>query len=255
MRFSVLFWNIWLDNQINGRRNAQRLLAELNNIVEKYQPDCIGLNEVLQGAEESSPFVLENLETVGYRHNHFAPSSPVDKNWVIGTAVSSKHPLLSPTIISLGKDKFAESEGFPGHTLKAVATKVMLPQGKTIGFVAAHPVHLRPTFLGHHYKHTKALTNFLRTPDFSEDTILGGDFNEPRFMPNSFRQINRNHFNHKSGPLWSPTWRHRASKITPIRANLDKLFWTKKGSIQLLKFKVIPTDVSDHRPIFAIFGY
>ncbi len=255
MKFSVLFWNIWLDNQLEGRRNAQRLVAELNKIVGEYQPDYIGLNEVLQSVNEDSPFILDSLSASGYDHSHFAPSSPVNDDWMVGTAVCSRHPFLSKQNVLLGKDRFAESEGFPGHTLKAVATKIALPQGKVIGFVAAHPVHLRPTFLRHHYKHTRTLADFLKQPEYSEDTILGGDFNEPRFMPFSFRQANQKHLNHRSGPFWSPTWRHRASHLTPVRANLDKLFWTKKGSLRLLEFKVIRTDVSDHRPLFAVFGY
>ena len=41
MTFSILFWNIWLDNQINGEENSKKLLVELKRLIERYKPDSI----------------------------------------------------------------------------------------------------------------------------------------------------------------------------------------------------------------------
>lgn len=256
MQFTVLFWNILLDNQKHGVRNAQKLLSELRVILQTYKPDCIGLNEVLQHKEHMAPLVFQVLAEENYQHRYFAPSSPVDENWVVGTAVASRHPLHDASDIVLGHDIYAETEGFPGHKLKAVATRIRLPNEQVLHFIAAHPVHLRARFLKPHYQHTRALTEFLRGAGLNDEAVvIGGDFNEPRFMPGSFYQANKDWLHHRTGTLLNPTWRYLTARKNPIRANLDKLFWAKNSALQLLNFRVLPIDVSDHRPIIATFVY
>lgn len=256
MQFTVLFWNILLDNQKNGPERAKKLVGELRRILQAYQPDCMGLNEVLQHKQDAAPLVFEALTQEQYHHRYFAPSSPIDHDWLVGTAVASRHPLHTTSDIVLGHDIYAESEGFPGHKLKAVATKVLLPNQQLLHFVAAHPVHLRARFLRPHYQHTKSLTAFLRGAGLSnQPVVIGGDFNEPRFMPGSFYQANKDWLYHRTGTLLNPTWRYLTTRKNPIRANLDKLFWAKDSALQLLNFKVLPIDISDHRPIIATFIY
>lgn len=256
MQFTVLFWNILLDNQKHGLEGAKKLMVELQTILRLYRPDCIGLNEVLQHKSSTAPLIFNLLAEEQYHHRYFTPSSPVNHDWLVGTAVASRHPLHETSDIVLGHDIYAESEGFPGHKLKAIAAKVRLPNKDFVHFIAAHPVHLRARFLKPHYQHTRALTEFLRGSGLSnESVIIGGDFNEPRLMPGSFYRANKDWLHHRTGTVLNPTWRYLSKRGHPIRANLDRLFWTKQSKLQLLNFKVLPIDVSDHRPIIATFAH
>jgi endonuclease/exonuclease/phosphatase family metal-dependent hydrolase len=253
MEVSVLFWNLWYDNQLDGPRQSEKLLSKLSDIVETHQPNCIGLNEVLQHKDAASPFVLDFLKKLGYKHSYFAVASPINDEWLIGAAIVSKHPLIKPEPIVLGDDTPATRRGFPGQTVKSVAAHVRLPGGKTIGFVATHPIALRLYTVRVHYIHTKSLSDFVSAGPYATNTIIGGDFNEPMRFPRSFKKMHEATLHHKSGTFRNPTWRYNASQRTPIRANLDRLFWTKQGTLELKKFEIIATNVSDHRPLAAVF--
>jgi endonuclease/exonuclease/phosphatase (EEP) superfamily protein YafD len=104
-----------------------------------------------------------------------------------------------------------------------------------------------------HFRHTKVLADFINSSEYSTCTIVGGDFNEPMFFPRSFKRLTRNQLHHKTGTKRNPTWRHNTWKKTPLRANLDRLFWTNDGTIEILHFSIIESHVSDHRPIYAEF--
>jgi len=253
MQLSILFWNIWLDNQINSQKSQQKLLDGLGCIIEKYQPDCIGLNEVMQHVESSAPFVLDFLKGLGYKNNYYAPASPFSDDWLIGSSLSSRLALDSITDISISADSSAKRKGYKGYSIKAITTKVILPNNEKIGLVIAHPLCLYPHNLINHYQGTSSLRRLLQTAAFSENTIIGGDFNEPSFMPRSFKNTTSEILNFKTGTLRYPTWRHKALHMTPLRSNLDQVYWTKKGSIQLTNFEIIDSDISDHRPVLAIF--
>lgn len=254
MKFNVLFWNIWLNNQINGPANSSKLLDELQRITAEYQPDCIGLNEVLQQSSASLPFVTDYLKTLGYAFTYFAPASPLTNEWLIGAAVSSRLPLTSTNIIVLGQDTFADIRGYPSHTVDAISTEIRFKDDRVVNFIVAHPIAIKWPTIKEHFRHTTALTKIIHSPRYLTNTILGGDLNEPLHLPGSFTKTNRATLNHRSGSFRNPTWRHNASPITPIRANLDQLFWTKKGILELGSFKVISSNISDHRPLFAEFS-
>lgn len=253
MKISVLFWNIWLNNQLKGSQNSQELLEGFKSIVETYQPDCIGLNEVLKNKDEQFPFVVKFLEQLGYKHTHFAPASPLSDEWTIGVAVCSKYPLGKTSNIELGKDIWANYRGYPNETVKAIATKIRVSGTQELNLITAHIILLRPSTLKEHYKQSKALTNVLKKPAYLQNTIIGGDFNEPKFMPKSFKSRNKATHHHQTGTFLNPTWKYDASNKTLIRANLDRLFWSKEGSLELLKFEVVDTNISDHKPIYAVF--
>jgi endonuclease/exonuclease/phosphatase (EEP) superfamily protein YafD len=242
-----------MENQFNGPENASKLLDELSRLINKYQPDCLGLNEVLQHVDAPSPFVLDYLKTLGYKYSYFAPSSPIKPDWLIGSAVCSRLPLQDTEDIILGEDVPASRRGIAGQTHKSIATKVQVGSGASVGLIVAHLVHLRSYTLRAHYQEQHVLAQFIRRNTYGERTIVGGDFNEPRWFPRSFRSLVGSLLYHKTGTLRKHTWHHNASEKTIVRANLDRLFWTKKSKLKLKEFLVVPTDISDHKPIFTTF--
>ncbi len=253
MTFSVLFWNIWLENQINGEANAGLLIGEFARLIERYNPDIIGLNELLQHIDHTEPYIVKLLKTHGYKYAHFAPASPYTHEWTIGSGVASKQPLSDLDEIELGYDTRADRRGFPGHTVKAISCKVEIVD-KTPTVIVSHLTCLRGHTLKDHYQQSQKLKNYFET-HAQQDTIIGGDFNEPSFMPKSFRKQVGHTMHHKSGSKLNPTWSHNAGKLTPLRANLDQLYWSRKSNFTLQKFEVIDSQVSDHKPLFAIFEY
>jgi endonuclease/exonuclease/phosphatase (EEP) superfamily protein YafD len=161
--------------------------------------------------------------------------------------------LDSPQDVTLGENRLARRQEYMGRSVKAITTKLVLPNNKKVGLVVAHPLCLFPRNLLVHYQATYNLRRLLRTDEFSKDTIIGGDFNEPSFMPRSFKNTTSKILNFKTGSIAQPTWRLNASHRTLIRANLDQLYWTKKGSLQLTGFEIIDSGISDHKPLLATF--
>jgi endonuclease/exonuclease/phosphatase family metal-dependent hydrolase len=252
MQFSVVFWNIWLKNQLRGEAHATRLLNELTQIVETYQPDCIGLNEVLQHVQASSPFVLDHLKRLGYTHSHFALASSFTDEWLIGAGFASRHRAVTQSIV-LSEDVPAERRGYKGHTLKAIVAQVTLPEGKKVDVVVAHPLALRPDTYKAHRQATHVLADLLRQDELAHTAVLGGDFNESVHWPHSFHRATADLLNYKTGTLMRPTWQHNAWAFTPLRINLDHVYWPQNNSIILKHFEVIDSKVSDHRPLYARF--
>lgn len=254
MKLKILFWNIWLENQLGGPEKTDQLLSELQNIIDTNNPDIIGLNEVLKHSSHDIPLINKWLHSKGYIHNYFSHGSPISSDWDIGSAVCSKFPLVDTEEIELGKNATAKKRGHGDHQVKAIATKIKLEGYKKVGFIVAHPINLKPSTIIDHFAHTKKLSDFVLDSDYRHSTIIGGDFNEPMHFPKSFKSRTDKHFHHKTGSKISPTWRHNTWKITPLRANLDRLFWSKDGSIKLDHFEIIESHISDHRPIFATFN-
>ena len=253
MILKVIFWNIWLENQISGPEKTEQLLTELQKIIKIHNPDVLGLNEVLKHFSHEIPLINMWLHSRGYIYNYFSHGSPISKDWDIGSTICSKYPLTETQEIELGNNNTAKKRGHGDHQVKAIATKIKLPNSKQIGFIVAHPINLKPSTIIDHFKHTKNLSDFVLNSDYNQNTIIGGDFNEPLYFPKSFKSRTDRHFHHKTGSKSNPTWRHNSWRVTPLRANLDRLFWSKNGRLQLEHFEIIESHVSDHRPLFATF--
>jgi endonuclease/exonuclease/phosphatase family metal-dependent hydrolase len=253
MKLKILFWNIWLENQLKGIERSDNFITELTNIIKEYKPDCIGLNEVLKHSEHEIPLVNSLLKSLGYNYHYFSHTSPFTNDWDIGSAICSKIPLKNIEEIELGRNATAEKKGHNNCPVKALAAKIITNDDLEIGIIVAHPINLKPSTIKDHFIHTRNLSNFVRNSSYMNNTVIGGDFNEPMYFPRSFKSRTAGHLHHITGTKRNPTWRHNTWRKTPLRANLDKLFWTKDGALELTEFKVIESHVSDHRPLFAEF--
>jgi endonuclease/exonuclease/phosphatase (EEP) superfamily protein YafD len=90
----------------------------------------------------------------------------------------------------------------------------------------------------------------MRAPALQKATIIGGDFNQFKFMPRLWKS--RQHYHRATGSLLNPTWRLMGK--LPIQANYDNIFWTKCGVLNLEEFKVLDRNPSDHAPLIARFS-
>ncbi len=254
MKFSIVYWNIWLDNQTHSTR-AKALLGALDSLIKKYEPDCFGLSEVLMpSSARSKSQILTHLKKRGYTHVHYLASGPWTQQWDIGDAIVSKYPLKKCGGITLGDHYTVEGKDPSGQQAQAAEADVVLSQETTVRVIVAHLMNLRIHKLPTHFKHQKSLTgHYSAKLQGQTGVIAGGDFNEPTFMPFSFARRNRRHLNVRTGSVHTPTWFKNANKQSLLRANPDKVFWSKNSDIQLDYFRVIADCTSDHRPLYARF--
>lgn len=253
MVLTVLYWNIWLDNQIKGEASAEVLLKELKRLCLQYKPDFIGLNEVLMNNKTGKLFVLDYLaRECGYTFNSFAPASELTDEWTIGAGFCSKTEPSSIDTFVLCNDSSAEKRGYEGRKIRAVAAHVA-HMGKQFQIIVAHPPLFRCHTVKDHYAATKTIEELVRSEEYSKNTILGCDFNEPGFTPNAFKHAIKDSMYMRTGTAFDTTWRHRAKPTALIRANLDQLYWSKDGDLTLTTFEVVKTSISDHRPLVATF--
>ena len=225
----------------------QLIKNRFDQIIDDHKPDVLGLNEVLADKNGESP-LLKHLEGQGY-HTFFAPFSPENNGKLSGSALASRVEPSEINFHDLGPDKYGAIRGFPGHTIKLIQAK--LPHGKShVNIVVNYLAHLVPWNWPAHIKHHKNFRRLMRDPDLQATTIIGGDFNQLKFMPRMWGA--KSLYHRATGTLFHPTWK-LAGKIPIIQANYDNIFWTKCGTISLDQFKILERYPSDHTPLVARF--
>jgi len=249
--FSILFWNIWFYNQIEGEASADRLLSELKRFVDQHEPDFVILNEVVHSSEDRSVLVIEYLQQLGYTYTHCASPGRLH-DWLIGAALCSRFKISRTEDIVISKDSFAAKRGYSGSTKKAISAQAALPGGHELKIIVAHPLALIDAPKDHRVAMNK-LNQLVHSEAYAENTILIGDMNEWRLIPGAFRGKAADVMHSRTGSVLNPTWRYNAHRFTPLRANLDYLYWSKNSEFCLKDFKVLSSNVSDHRPLLATF--
>jgi endonuclease/exonuclease/phosphatase family metal-dependent hydrolase len=246
--FSAIFWNVWVESQLTAVK-LQRLYARFDDIIAKHKPDAFGLNEVLSHNGTEQPPLLKYLESKGYR-TFFAPFSPESNGHFSGSAFASRIEPENITVHVLGPDKYGARRGHPGHTVKLIHAKLS-HAGMPVHLVVNYLAHLMPYNWAMHMQHHKAFRAVVRTPELQTATIIGGDFNQFKFMHRLWGA--RSIYDRATGTLLHPTWRLLGGKIPIFQANYDNIFWTKCGKLLLKDFRVLDRNPSDHAPLFASF--
>lgn len=169
-----------------------------------------------------------------------------------GVVICSKFKLSDKQRHVISKNGSAAKFGYPDFDKEIISATVTLPQGSKVKLVAAHPTAtvdgMKP-----HRAGIKSLAQLMHSKPFAHDTLLIGDMNQWRFFPGSLRSQLKDLMHVRTGSFWRPTWRYNAHRFTPLRANLDYVYWSKTSDFSLKDFKVLTSDVSDHRPLLATF--
>ena len=243
---TTLFWNVWVESQQTPTK-LQTLKKRFDDIIAAHAPDVVGLNEVLADKKGISA-LLKHLEKRGY-HTNFAPFSPENNGQLCGSALASRTKPTQITHHDLGPDKYGAIRGFPGNTIKLIQAR--LPHGnRQINVVVNYLAHLVPWNWPAHIQHHKAFRSVMRLPDLQNTTIIGGDFNQFKFMHRMWGA--KSLYHRATGSLLRPTWK-LAGKIPIIQANYDNIFWTKCGTLNLEEFHMLERSPSDHTPLIARF--
>lgn len=243
---TTLFWNVWVESQQAPER-LQLLKNRFDHIIANHKPDVFGLNEVMADKDGNSP-LLNYLEKQGY-HVFFAPFSPENNGQYSGSALASREKPTKILHHDLGPDKYGAIRGFPGHTIKLIQAN--LPHGKhNVNIVVNYLAHLVPWNWPAHIGHHRSFRRLMRAPELQTGTIIGGDFNQFKFMPHMWGA--KSLYHRATGTLLRPTWK-LAGKIPIIQANYDNIFWTKCGKVELQEFEILDRHPSDHTPLVAKF--
>lgn len=254
MKFSVFSWNIWHINQISGKDKLNHLLQELKNLANQYNPDCFVLCEVVQPDQNKLPPVVEHLRKLGYVNYHYGRMIIMESPdyCMSGVAICSKFKLTDKQQHVISKNGSAAKFGYPDFDKEIISATMSLPQGSKIKVVSAHPTAtidgIKP-----HTDGIRNISKLMHSPEFAENTILMGDMNQWRFLPRSLQARLTDIMHVKNGSFLKPTWRYNAHRFTPLRLNLDYVYWSKTSDLQLKSFKVLSSSVSDHRPLLATF--
>lgn len=247
--FSTIFWNVWVESQLTGDK-LQHLCNRFDEFIANYKPDAFGLNEVLSHNGRELPPLLKHLESRGYR-TFFAPFSPEATGHFSGSAIATRVDPLELSVHELGPDKYGARRGHPGNTIKLIRARLAHPSGMPLNIVVNYLAHLMPYNWAAHVKHHRAFRAVMRAPELQTATIIGGDFNQFKFMPRLWGA--RSLYDRATGTLLHPTWKLLGGKIPIIQANYDNIFWTKCGKLLLQEFKVLDRQPSDHAPLLATF--
>ncbi len=244
---SILFWNVWLDNQQNGGERLEILRTQLATLIEENNPDIVALNEVLRSGDDGEPGLLSTLRSSGYVHSEYAEARPLSEDWHIGCVFASRKRTHRILVQSVGYDIGAHHRGYSGREVKLIRASL-----DGFDLIVVHLMNITTRRLRTHFQHQQRLIELICQWKL-KNVIMVGDFNEPRRMPFSFASRMRAEFENRTGRYRSPTWRHRNSGKNTLRSNLDKVFWTKDGDVELVEFKILDGKVSDHQPLFARF--
>ena len=245
---TAIFWNTWFYVQ-NGRRdNGTELVKRLADLIYQHNPDVFGLNEVVVNRHDKSSPVISFLEKQKY-HCYFANFSPVDDNWAVGNLLAAKYKPLHVSEHILGADSQAARRGYPGCSVKAISAD--LEYGPTtVTIVLNYMCSLYPYDWAIHYEHRKNYERLVGKIT-NRNLIIGGDFNETKYMLPWLRLPK--HLKRKTGSLTNPTWRLNGKRAHLAFANYDNVVYCEDGSLKLKSFNVLHRTPSDHSPLLAVF--
>jgi endonuclease/exonuclease/phosphatase family metal-dependent hydrolase len=245
-----LFWNVWNINQWFPKRH--KLVPErLDAIIKEYNPDVIGLNEVSAEKNSEDGMLIQHLRDAGY-HVHYAPFGP--EQWgdlSSGSVLASRRPVADVRAVPLGPNLVAAIyRREKHHTVKALCGRVPVDGGGHVNIIVSHLAHLVPYNWGVHITHNRALRKLLEEDGLKSRTIMGGDFNEFKFMSDLWHKKAGLH--RATGTFLNPTWKV-SGKYRILQANYDNIYWTRCGDLELQEFKVLKNWPSDHSPLVARF--
>lgn len=254
MQITTLYWNVWLDNHIVSEERRRAVWHRLEELIDEYQPDAIGLNEVVTDDEKQPAPIMKVVEKQGFTAKYL-PNIPLPDGKYMGNVLASKHPLLDYRLIDIGPNVVAEyHDGFKNRRVIHLLATIRLKPGYEFSFAVIHQLPLYPRAIIEHYYQQPPLAKAVSSPDLIQPVVFGGDFNELKYMPRSFYSTVKSAFHRKTGTYLQPTWLAYAIPWSPVRANYDHVYWSRNSDlIKLKSFKIVKDHPSDHAPLVAVF--
>ena len=254
MKITSLFWNVWLNNHLASKERREAVWQRFRELIDEYDPDVVGLNEVVTDDQKHEAPLVSILRENGY-HAHYEPEIPLVTGRYMGNVLASKHAISDYRMIKLGYNVVADKHGEAGNDV--------LEQFATISPEGASPftfgvIHLLPLYLyaiPEHFRQQAPLAKYMNDTKLLHPAIIGGDFNEFKRMPRSFYSLVRKNYKRRTGTYINATWTAYANDWHPVRGNYDHVYWSRNHpKLQLDSFQVSHKHPSDHAPVIAIFN-
>lgn len=227
----LLSWNVYFPYFAHDSSYVVETLKSFDQL------DVICIQEYVQGGKDKA---TQWLKSKGYSID-FLPFSH-DDNLHLGVMTAVRKGLSYKTKpVVLREDGPIPSRPF--ENLRGMLATTVNNQ------VTIYNIHLtfpRPHTVDMRKREFAKLQEFLAQVPKNQNWFMCGDFN---FLPgDSRRKYLKQEYKSFTGSVVSKTWRNHR-KFTPVRANLDYLFWNGKNidvQARLMEF-----NHSDHRPMLA----
>jgi len=233
----VLSYNIHYGQGTDGEYDVERLAR----VIERVQPDLVGLQEVDVGVRRSGR--VHQARRLGEFTGMAVRYGPTQhyQGGLYGNAVLSRLPVLDVAIHPL-----PYSESTPEKTTYprgAVAVTVRTPDGGSLRFVSTHFQH---NVAEDRVAEAKAINRLFADADDGPPTVLAGDLNatpdsEPLAILKERWAISDDGALAPTAPAGEP------------RSRIDYVLHRPADRFRLVESRVIDEAVaSDHRPVLAV---
>jgi endonuclease/exonuclease/phosphatase family metal-dependent hydrolase len=159
----------------------------------------------------------------------------LDDYWMSGVALCSRFKLHQKENIIISKNGYAIKRGYADLDKEVISAQATLPDGQDFTIIVAHPTAPIDS-LKQHQVGMESLSQLAHSKSYAKNTILVGDMNEWRLIPRAFRGKVADVMRSRTGSVLHPTWRYNAHRFTPLRANLDYVYWSKDSGFSLKTF-------------------
>ncbi len=249
--FTIIYWNTWFDMQDGRRGNGSLVCDRLQKLIDTYQPDALGLNEVYCQGDYKDASAVKCLEANDY-HVYFAPvvsATTSNGEFLTGNVFASKQKPASITDCAFGQNAKSRISWYTDYTPNIIEAKLEI-NGQLITVLTTHLGVMVPADIITHIKHRRSYNRLIDSYD-TKNLIIGGDFNELKYMPPWLHLPS--HLKRKTGNLWHQTWLLNARQSSILRGNMDNLIYSTAGNLKLTDFKVLKRYPSDHTPLLGQF--
>jgi len=235
----IVSWNVHLNTFAYDNNYVVETLESLN------EPDIVCLQEYVGGRDEiTRTWFDEHDYELAYLP--FA-SFPSDARISQGVMTATKKILqASVEPIVLREDQPRRFRNFPN--IRGLLDCTIRLGQQDVHILNFHATFPRPYTVDLRQREFASLVGHLEKYNEGSPMLLCGDFNF--FGKDTRKERLTTDYDSFTGTRTDKTWRHK-NGASPLRANLDYLFWTK-DSLDV-DAKLLPFNVSDHRPIHACF--
>lgn len=246
--FTTIFWNTWFDMQDGTRGNGELVADRLQELINVHNPDVFGLNEVYFTNSQEQSLLLKTLKDNGY-HTHFATQTIGNKDQVIGNLFASRQLPLGITDHVFGDKAKSHVSWYKEYTPRLIEATLRI-NGVDITIITVHLCVIVPSDILTHMIHRLSY-NRLTKSLHNKNMIIGGDFNELKYMP-PWLHLPLN-FKRLTGTFFNQTWLLNGKQRSLLRGNLDNIIFSTAGCTSLVNFEVLDRAPSDHTPLLARF--
>lgn len=241
MEITILQWNIWYKEPI----------SHIVELLKQYNPDIICLQETTHfyPGQEATNTIRHISEKLGY--NYAEKTIAIEgEDWLQGNGILSRFPILAQQSHWINRP-IGSVQDYDNEHRAYIEAKLRIDAHRELTVATTHMSYtdgLKET--ERKCTETDELLEFIKL--HSKNYIFTGDLNAP---PNSYSIKKIGSYLNNAGPDFSQaTWTtkpfsHNGFIASTLDWRLDYIFTSKDLSVQISE--ILPTNYSDHLPIYA----